>query len=182
MLPFAVVVCRIWAITNHAMKTIEKPGVRIAEVTREGFNPERLEKIFAGIGRLMPQLDENFPSEPNLHLLNKMVDRDHLGLIAALLEDDTVVGTLSIGEVTEPAIERGQIGAIVVDEDWRGQGIADQMIDEGKAWAERHNLDTSLLQTEQWRGLEAFYSRHGSLLADTMTFEIPSHPGASSHA
>lgn len=160
----------------------EKNTVRVVEITREGFTPERLNKIFAGIGRLMTQLDASFPSEPNHRLLQKMVDSQHLGLIAALEEDDAVVGTLSICTVTEPAVERGQIGAVVVDEARRGEGIGYLLLEAAKDWAVRNNLDVSLLQTETWRGLENFYGRHGTLLADTLTFAIPSGPEAAAHA
>ena len=165
------------------MTTAEKAIVKVVEVTREGFEPEQMNRIFSAIGRMMHKLDYSFPAEPNLKYLNKITDSPDYGLHVAMDEGtQETIGTLTIGKIYEPAIARGQIGAVFVEEEYRRHGTGDMLMDAAKAWALREGVDVSLLQTEDFRGLERFYGRHGTLLEDTRTYEIPSGLGAVGHA
>ena len=139
------------------------------EVCKE-YTPE----MAAGIGRLMPQLDESFPPAPipegRLRYLIDSPDYDQLVAVANKIH---VVGAATMSVVRGAGFgQRGQLEDFVVDEEHRGSGVAGQMWSLMLEWCAGKGLEDFYLQTETYRpGAIKFYEKHAALLGETVTFK-----------
>jgi ribosomal protein S18 acetylase RimI-like enzyme len=89
--------------------------------------------------------------------------------VMAAEENGQVVGVIHFFE--RPALEKGGevlVQSLVVNDQWRGQGIGEALMREAESWAESRNISSMALYTRVDRDkARAFYERIGYRLKAT---------------
>jgi len=168
-------------MTQEAFDTPQPPVDAEIEQSpyKVGILTEYSPEVAAGIGNLMPQLDENFDSEPTpqdkLERIIASPDRcqivgyDNNGGVVAAATMNTLMGA---GKQTE-----GWLEDFVVDESVRGSGVATQMWNEMGNWCRSQGLAQFSFGTETKReDAVAFYEKQGAVTDPTsrhLTFILP---------
>jgi GNAT superfamily N-acetyltransferase len=134
------------------------------------------DEISAGIGALMPQLDESFPATPipEDHL-RYIIESPDYGQIVAVKNDIQVVGAATMSIVRGAGFgKRGQLEDFVVDNNERRSGVSGRMWGLMIDWCLSKGIPNGelYLQTETYRP-EAmrFYEKNGSLMPETLTYK-----------
>lgn len=88
------------------------------------------EKIVDAFKVLIPQLvgREDYPTQEELE---SIVESDHIFLLAAIDDDDEIVGTLTIALYRIPTGKKAIIEDVVVDARARGKGAASMLMHSG---------------------------------------------------
>lgn len=94
-------------------------GVRIEVVERVG------DDLVGAFARLMPQLSSSNPPPTRDHL-QRIVDGDATTLLVAI-DDDLIVGSLTLVVFPIPTGVRAWIEDVVVDESARGRGVGEAL-------------------------------------------------------
>ncbi|MGH7241185.1 MAG: GNAT family N-acetyltransferase [Candidatus Saccharimonadales bacterium] len=126
--------------------------------------------IAAGIGRLMPQLDESFSSEPTSQdKLERIIASPDRGQLVGLDEQGNVVAAATMNTLMGAGKEtEGWLEDFVVDQAARGTGLAEQMWQGMGDWCRSQGLSQFSFGTETWRpDAIKFYNRHGAVMDDT---------------
>lgn len=138
------------------------------------YTPE----VAAGIGRLMPFLDESFPGDPipEEHL-RYIIDSPDYDQLVAVQEHAGIVGAATMSIVRGAGFgARGQLEDFVTDPSPKVKGAGSALWEYMKQWCAERGLSDFYLQTETWRNDEGrnaidFYTRKGAhLLGETVTF------------
>ena len=127
----------------------------------------------AGIGRLMPFLNERLGSEPIAeHTLRQIIDSPwHDQLVARL--DGVIVGAATMSIVMNAgAGPDGHLGDLVVDPAVRGQGIGDTLWRHIIMWCKQRNVDLDFTSHPNRTDAQRFYLKHGAQRRSTDVFHV----------
>lgn len=149
-------------VTSHPELDAVKPKVEVLQAYSE--------EVAAGIGRLMPQLDEHFSGEPTPrqkleHIIAspdrcQLVGYDSDGQVIAAATMNTLMGA---GKDTE-----GWLEDFIVDKDARGSGIASEMWQAMADWCREMGYSQFSFGTETWRpDAIRFYEKSGAVMDDS---------------
>ena len=128
-------------------------------------------EIATGIGSLMPQLDPRMSNAPTPQKrLEKIIhspERDQL----VALNQARVVGAATMNIVMGAGKDsEGWLEDFIVDQSFRGQGVADALWNEMQAWCRDKELPGFSFETESYRTAAiAFYQQHGAQLVEGTT-------------
>lgn len=131
--------------------------------------------IMNGIGRLMPQLDPDFSSEPmSEKRLTEVIESPYHDQLVALNQAHRVVGSASLSVVIGSGVHldgrsnrKGQLEDFVVDKETRRQGVAALLWEGVVQWCNNHELEKLIFQTEEERvAAVAFYQKMGAVTLD----------------
>lgn len=131
------------------------------------YSPE----VAAGIGRLMPQLDPSFSGDPTPQgWLESTIACDTRDQIVALHTGQVVgAATMNVVGGAGKGVE-GWLEDFVVDEDLRGQGVAQTLWQEMIRWCQEQGLPSFSLETEEHRKAAIrFYEKQGAKLVPGTT-------------
>ena len=107
-----------------------------------------------------------------MHLINFSLVSDHVIIIAQDLATKKIVGMATLH--LKPLLARGLIGEVeefVVDEAYRGQGIAGRIHDEIVVAAKEHGVHELRLTSAPWRVIaNEFYKKRGYVPYDTNVY------------
>ncbi len=144
---------------------------RIAEYSEENA---------AGIGRLMPFLDESFPDTPlDRELLQDIVASPfHDQLVARL--DGVIVGAATMSLVMGAGGGRkAQLEDFVADPNVRGQGIGNKVWNEMLKWCEEQRATKfEFTSSDNHSVAHPFYLNRGAVIRDTNVFRLMLDPPA----
>lgn len=122
--------------------------------------------------RLIPQLSSSNPP-PSVVELAEMVDSPATTIFLARGEDGTVAGTLTLCAFRIPTGVRAWIEDVVVDEAFRGKGVADALMSAAVAEAGRRGAKTVDLTSRPSRAAaNRLYQRIGFVQRDTNVYRL----------
>lgn len=135
--------------------------VQLAEYTPE---------VAAGIGRLMPQLDESFSGDPTPQAkLERIINNPERAQLVALDAAGQVVAAASMNTLMGAGKDdEGWLEDFVVDSEVRGTSVASQMWQAMGDWTRSRGMTQFSFGTETWRpAAVAFYEKMGATTDDT---------------
>ena len=114
------------------------------------------------IGRLSDQL--GYPADDDM--LRKRLSAllgSTLDSVYVAETDDAVVGWIHVfASVKLESVAMAELGGLVVDEDHRGRGIGERLLQEAEGWAQRLGLSKIRVRTRATRTeAHKFYAREG---------------------
>ena len=98
-------------------------------------------ELVAAFRRLLPQLSAS-AKEIEAHDLESIVASPATMLLMARDENDEYVGTLTLVLFRSPSGARGWIEDVIVDENSRGNGVGEALVDEAIRQAQKANART----------------------------------------
>ena len=129
------------------------------------------EELVEAMRRLVPQLSRSSPP-PDAAALQQIVDSDASILFVAL-EDDAIVGSLTLVVFTIPTGLRARIEDVVVDETVRGKGVGATLSAAALARAVAEGARTVDLTSRPARGAAVrLYERLGFVARDTNVYRF----------
>lgn len=127
---------------------------------------ERIKKssqhIIDTLNNLLPQLGADYVMSQSL--LEQIVDREDVYLFVAT-KDDIIVGTLTLAMYPIPTGLKAWIEDVIVDENYRGFGIARKLVDRAIQQAKERNVASLSLSSRPERVA-------ANKLYQAMSFEI----------
>ena len=124
------------------------------------------------IGKLMPQLSQDFTDAPiDEALLREIIESPyHEQLVARTTEG--IVGVASLTIIMGVGMQKkGWLEDFVTDQESGIRGVGQLLWDEMLAWAEQHSIDLSFTSRPSRIAAHAFYKKNGALIRDTNVFE-----------
>jgi len=121
--------------------------------------------------RLLPQLSKS-AAPPSEELTRRIVEPDSSRLLVAI-EDDVVIGMLTIGIFPIPSGVRAWIEDVVVDEAGRGKGVGEALNQHALTLAQREGARTVDLTSRPSReAANRLYKRIGFLPRETNIYRF----------
>ena len=121
------------------------------------------------VGELSGQLGYPMSESVVLGRIASIVDRDEHAAIVAVIEN-AVVGWIHVyvSHIIESPCAYVEIGGLVVDEDFRGQGVGKALVTEVENWALQGGFDDIRVRSASRRTeAHAFYEKLGYELVKT---------------
>jgi len=146
-------------------------AIRRMNISNDNISSEQIGDINNLLQQLLP---EDAPREEltSMHLINFSLVSDHVIIIAQDLATKKIVGMATLH--LKPLLARGLIGEVeefVVDEAYRGQGIAGRIHDEIVVAAKKEGVHELRLTSAPWRVIaNEFYRRRGYVPYDTNVY------------
>lgn len=135
------------------------------------YSPE----IAAGIGRLMPFLNEKFSDQPMAEeLLKRIIESpNHLQLVARI--DGIVVGSATLSIILGPGVDKeGYLSDFVTDPEYRGRGVGGKIWEEIMNWCREQEIGLAFTSNPKRQDAHRFYLDHGAKVRDTTVFNVDS--------
>ena len=90
-----------------------------------------------------------------------------------LLEDDNVIGMLTVGTYLSPTGSKAWIEDVVVDDAYRGQGLGRMLVEHAIAYCKEQGIDTLMLTSNPKRiAANALYQSLGFECKDTNVYRM----------
>ena len=127
----------------------------------------------AGIGRLMPFLNDRLSGEPmDEDLLKAIVDSPyHEQLVARL--DGRIVGAATMNILMGPGAKKeGYLEDFVTDPELRGLGIGEKIWQEMMQWCKEQGIALTFTSHPSREEAHRFYLKHGAEIRETTVFKI----------
>lgn len=127
--------------------------------------------LVVAINKLIPQLTS--PKTPvSIATLNELIDNGSSELIVAK-EGNEVIGTLSLVVFTIPTGKKAFIEDVVVDEAYRGKGIAEKMVSEAIKLARNKDVKRIELSSRPSRvAANKLYKKLGFQIRETNFYRL----------
>lgn len=122
-----------------------------------------------GLAELADQLGYASKPEEIARRLNVLIELEDQKVFVAEAAETGVVGWVQVIEahrlVSEPFAE---LGGLVVEQGWRGQGVGSLLLERAESWARARGLTLMRVNSNTARlGVPAFYESHGYKLIKT---------------
>lgn len=141
-------------------------SIKIAEIKH---CDEPLVKAFE---RLTPQLSESAPT-PTSERLQRIISSPTTHLLAALTDEGTIVGVLTLVFFDIPTYCKAWIEDVITDSDYRGQGIGRALVERAVEMANDYGADGIYLTSRPSREVaRALYRKVGFEEVPTTVFRL----------
>lgn len=141
-------------------------SIKIAEIKH---CDEQLVKAFE---RLTPQLSESAPI-PTSERLQRIISSPTTHLLAALTDEGTIVGVLTLVFFDIPTYCKAWIEDVITDSDHRGQGIGRALVERAVEMANDYGADGIYLTSRPSREVaRALYRKVGFEEVPTTVFRL----------
>lgn len=128
------------------------------------------QKTYQAIIDLLPQLDDSV-ALPSEDYLKNMLASGNSHLFAAVLEDDNIVGMLTLVEYDVPTGKKLWIEDVVVDISQRGKGFGKQLLLHAIQFAQTRDAKTIMLTSRPQRiAANKLYQRLGFVQRETNVY------------
>ena len=130
---------------------------------------EQLVKAFA---RLAPQLSDDAPI-PTAKRLQRIIDTPTSHLLAAVTDDGTIAGVLTLVFFDIPTYCKAWIEDVITDAQYRGQGIGRALVERAVEMANNYGADGIYLTSRPSREVaRALYRKIGFEEVPTTVFRL----------
>ena len=144
-------------------------SIKIAEIEHCG------QGLFKAFERLIPQLSESAPI-PTPERLQRIVESPTTHLLAAIDENGTIAGVLTLVFYDIPTGCKAWIEDVVTDSEARGQGIGRALVEQALEMAKRYGADSVNLTSRPSReAARRLYRSVGFEEVPTTVFRLNGH-------
>ncbi len=133
------------------------------------------ESLLLAFERLVPQLSDSAPI-PTAERLQRIVESPTTHLLAAVDNDGTIAGVLTLVFYDIPTYCKAWIEDVITDSDYRGQGIGRTLVERAIEMAKEHGADSVNLTSRPSReAARALYRKVGFEEVPTTVFRLNLH-------
>ena len=141
-------------------------SIKITEI--EHYN----QSLFCAFERLVPQMSEDAPI-PTAERLQRIIESPTTHLLAAIDDDGTIVGVLTLVFFDIPTYYKAWIEDVITDHNYRGQGIGRALVERAIEMAKGHGVDSINLTSRPSREVaRALYRKVGFKEVPTTVFRL----------
>lgn len=131
--------------------------------------PSDIDELVVLVGEYHAFESIQLPIEQRRHVLNTLLKDTNLGFIIVAVIDDEVVAYLAIcyGFSIEMGGRDAFVDECLVCEEFRGNGVGSQLLEQAKQFAKNHQVKALHLETTKTNGAaKMFYRKQGFLSRD----------------